>query len=262
MTISSLPRNRPVADTPSASTAVMDFIPAAEIIYPETDGEPLAEGTQQYIALTETVTKLADRYRERPDVAVIGNMLVYYEEGNNQASVAPDVFVVFGVENRPRSAYLIWTEGKGPDFVLEVASHSTWREDGGHKRDIHAQIGVAEYWRFDPTPDSSLMMPPLIGEQLQAGAYELIQVQEHGDREWRGYSALLGLEFRAGSGHLELYDPETQTLLLNYAQLREEHQRAETRAQEESVKRHAAEIRARALEEELGRLRSANPGIS
>ena len=275
MTIRIRPRNRPAADMPPAS-ATVDLALAAEIIYPETDGEPLAEGTDQYIALTETVTKLVDRYRKRPDVAVIGNMLVYYEEGNNTASVAPDVFVAFGVENRPRPSYLVWKEGKVPDFVLEVASNSTWRDDGGRKRDIYAQMGVAEYWRFDPTPDSSLMMPPLIGEQLEAGAYEGIPVQEHGDGEWRGFSALLGLEFRASGGHLELYDPETQTLLLNYGRLREEHQMAETRAQEEAAKRLAAEtrveeeaarrlaaeMRAKDLEEALRRLRGANPGIS
>ncbi len=261
MTIRILPRNRPVANMPPASAPV-DLASAAEIIYPETDGEPLAEGTEQYIALTETVTKLVDRYRERPDVAVIGNMLVYYEEGNNKASVAPDVFVVFGVGNHPRSSYLVWEEGKGPDFVLEVASHSTWREDAGPKRDIYAQIGVAEYWRFDPTPDSSLMRPPLIGEQLAAGAYGLIPVQEHTAGEWRGFSVLLGLEFRASGGQLELYDPETQTLLLNYGRLREERQRAETRAQEEAAKRLAAETRAQDLEETLRRLRSANPRIS
>ncbi len=244
MTISNLHRKRPVAGMSPASATVMDLDPAAAIIYPETDGEPLAEGTAQYVVLTETVTKLADRYRERLDVAVIGNMLVYYEEGNNKASVAPDVFVVFGVENHPRRSYLTWVEGKGPDFVLEVASISTWREDEGYKRDVYARMGVAEYWRFDPTPDSSLMMPPLIGERLEAGAYELLRIQAHCDREWRGYSALLGLEFRAGSGQLELYDPETQTQLLNYERLREEHQMAEARAQEEAARRRDAETRA------------------
>ena len=66
---------------------------------------------------------------------VSGDLLIYYEEGNPRVSVAPDVFVVFGVEDRMRMNYKVWEEGKGPDFVLEVASPRTWREDVGRKRD-------------------------------------------------------------------------------------------------------------------------------
>ena len=53
---------------------------------------------------------------------VSGDLLIYYEEGNPRVAVAPDVFVVFGVEDRMRMSYKVWEEGKGPDFVLEVAS--------------------------------------------------------------------------------------------------------------------------------------------
>ncbi len=75
-------------------------------------------------------------------MAVIGNMLVRYEEGNVRAAVAPDVFVIFGVES------------KASDFVLEVALESARREDVGRKREIYTRIGVTEHWRFDPTPNS------------------------------------------------------------------------------------------------------------
>jgi len=233
--------------------------PAAAIVYPETDGEPLAEGTAQYEALTGTVAKLKDRYRTRPDVTVIGNMLVYYEEGNIRASVAPDVFVVFGVEDRPRSSYLLWAEGKVPDFVLEVASESTWREDAGRKRDLYARIGVAEYWRFDPTPDSSIMQPPLIGEQLTAGTYEALPVQELGTHAWWGYSEVLGLEFQARRGRLELFDPETQTRLLDYEEQQAAMQAAQATAQAVTVQLQAVERRVRLLEEENRRLRGTDP---
>ncbi len=216
MTLGCPPRGRSMAAVSPDSAPVVTPTPATEIVYPDTDGKPLAEGTAQYNALTGTVVKLKGRYSDRPDVAVIGSMLVYYEEGNVHASVAPDVFVIFGVEDRPRPYYLLWTEGKAPDFVLEVTADSTWQEDAGHKRDIYARLGVTEYWRFDPTPDSHILQPPLIGERWVAGAYQPIQVQAHGDREWRGYSDLLGLEFRTDGGRLELFDPETRTMLLDY----------------------------------------------
>ncbi len=248
--------------------------PVPETIYPDTDGEPLAEGTAQYVALTETVNRLQGRYRTRPDVTVIGNMLLYYEKGNPQASVAPDVFVVFGVEDRPRPSYLLWEEGKAPDFVLEVTSDSTWREDARRKRDLYAELGVSEYWRFDPTPDNHLLQPPLIGERLQAGVYGAIPVQRHGMQEWRGYCAVLGLEFHAAGGRLELLDPETGTFLLNYqaqnaalqaaeerAQSAEERvQSAEERVQSAEERVQSAEERNRLLEAEIRRLRKAQSG--
>ena len=58
--------------------------------------------------------------------------------------MAPDVIVVFGVEDRERMTYRVWEEGKGPDFVLEVASRSTWREDVGAKRAVYARMGVKD----------------------------------------------------------------------------------------------------------------------
>ena len=40
---------------------------------------------------------------------------------------------------------------KAPDFVLEVVSRSTWREDVGRKRQVYERLGVPEYWQYDPT---------------------------------------------------------------------------------------------------------------
>ncbi len=263
-----LDRQPPGSAVALVSPAVPAVItPATAVVYPETDGEPLAEGTAQYFVLTETVNKLRGRYLARPDVAVIGNMLLYYEKGNPQASVAPDVFVVFGVEDRPRPSYLLWEEGKAPDFVLEVASDSTWREDAGRKRDLYVQLGVAEYWRFDPTPDSHILQPPLIGARWVAGDYAEIPVVRHGTREWQGYSDVLGLEFRATGGQLALFDPETQTLLLDYlgqraeAQTaREEAQTAQRQVQAAEERAQSAEERNRLLEAEIRRLRNAQSG--
>ena len=67
-------------------------------------------------------------FRNHPDVYVSGNLLIYYEEGT-RARVAPDVFVVFGAGKEERSSYLLWKEAKAPDFVLEIASPGTWRDD-------------------------------------------------------------------------------------------------------------------------------------
>ena len=66
-------------------------------------------------------------------------------------------------------SYRLWEEGKAPDFALEVASESTWREDLGRKRDLYAKLGIGEYWLFDP--QGEFFDPPLRGLVLQNGEY-------------------------------------------------------------------------------------------
>jgi len=124
----------------------------------------------QYVPLTETVSTLRVRFSNRPDVYVAGDMLVYYRPNEPSASVAPDVFAVFGTTgNHPRDSWIVWREGKAPDFVLEIASESTWRRDVEEKRRIYAAMWVSEYWKLDPT--GRCFTPALIGEMLVDGEY-------------------------------------------------------------------------------------------
>ncbi len=50
--------------------------------------------------------------RIAPEVYVGGNLPIYYEEGDPAKSVAPDVFVVFGIAKRQRRIYKLWEAGK------------------------------------------------------------------------------------------------------------------------------------------------------
>src|SRR5437588_10029480 len=94
--------------------------PASTIEYPSADGLPMAESDFQRKPLTYAVEALGIYFQQRADVYVSGNMFIYYEEGNPEAVVAPDVFVVFGTAKRERSSYFLWQEPKGPDFILEI----------------------------------------------------------------------------------------------------------------------------------------------
>ena len=132
---------------------------AATVDYPSSDGRPMAESDFQLHPLIYAVDRLRCHFRNDPDVYVSGNMLLYYEERNPRASVAPDVFVVFGAPDRERSSYFLWEERKAPDFVLEITSRSTWREDQGKNRELYHRLGVREYWQYDPTRD--YLEPPL-----------------------------------------------------------------------------------------------------
>ena len=186
-----------------------------DICYPSSDGEPLAETDFQFYPLTHTVHTLRQRYRDRNDVYVAGNMLMYYRMNDNGVRVAPDVFVVFGIPDYPRDSYIIWREsGKAPDFVLEVASPSTYVRDMTEKRAIYAAFGVAEYWRFDPTGE--MFDPPLEGDRLANGAYQPIPTATDASGILRGYSAILELEICVRPElELKLYDPATAAWLRN-----------------------------------------------
>ena len=215
------------------------ILPPVAVEYPSGDGKPLAENDAQLTAILYGVGALRVHYRERADVYVSGDLLVYYEEGNPRVSVAPDVFVVFGVEDRMRMHYKVWEEGKGPDFVLEVASKSTWREDLGPKRGIYAYLGVKEYWLYDPTGE--YFSPVLQGLRLAGSAYVRQLAVASADGALALHSETLGLELRAKDGAMRFRDPTTGEVLLSYSEL------AAAR-REEAAARHAAEARVAELE--------------
>ena len=167
-------------------------------------------------------------------------MSVYYEMNNPDRSLAPDVFVVFGVADHPRGSFFVWREGKAPDFVPEVASPGTYIRDAREKRDIYAAMGVTEYWRFDPT-NGDYFKPPLVGELLnRRGQYEPVLVADH-EGILRGRCQTLGLDICVRDGEIRLFDPVSQTWLRNLQE--------ETAARlEEAAARQAAEARVQALE--------------
>ena len=217
--------------------------------YPDSDGNPVAESDYQLNYLLYARERLRVHYRDRrkrDDVYVAGNLLIYYEEGNPRASVAPDVFVVKGVPNHDRRTYLLWREGKGPDFVLEITSRSTWREDQRHKRELYRRLGVAEYWQYDPTGD--YLEPVLQGLELRGGEYRRLPSWELADGELALASGVLGLELRLTERGLRFHDPATGQDLPNFAETDEARRAAESRLA-------AAEARVAELEALLRRER-------
>lgn len=228
------------------------------IEYPSTDGEPVAESDFQRDYLLYAVDALQQHFRERQDVYVTGNLLLYYEEGNVGARVAPDVFVVMGAPNHRRSSYLLWREPKGPDFVLEVTSKSTRQRDQGPKRELYRRLGVREYWQYDPTGD--YLAPPLQGFELRAGEYEPLPAQELAAGAVALGSAVLGLELRLYEGELRLYDPAAGRALGTREELEADlrERNADLEEREAELRETAAELReAEALQRRSERARAA-----
>ena len=234
------------ASAGATGTALVPVAPV-EIEYPSSDGEPLAESYFQLIPLVYAFDALRRRYADRGDVFVAADLLIYYRRGTRE-SVAPDVFVVLGAENRPRHSYLLWQEPKGPDFVLEITSASTRERDQGPKRETYRRLGVREYWQYDPTAD--YLEPPLQGLELIGERYERLPEEELADGTLRLESKVLGLELRQEAKGLRFYDPATQSYLLSSEEEQQLRRRAEQRWQRAEQRWQRAEQRWQRAEED------------
>ena len=190
-------------------------------VYPESDGEPVAETDIHYRAIVDAWSILRARYADRDDVYIGGNLFVYYVEGNRDIKFSPDVFVAFGPSREPpRRVWKTWEEGKFADFALEVAWKGTHGADEVRKRRLYERLGVTEYWQHDPTGD---YIDPLKGHRLNdRGIYERVPIAATPEGMPCGESNVLGLRLCLDEGRLRLFDPATGEFLLNHA----EHARA------------------------------------
>ena len=186
---------------------------------------------------------LKNRFRNEPSAYVAGNNLIYYEEGNSTARFSPDVYVVFGVSKRKRRVYKLWEEKRAPAFVLEVTSRGTRLEDRGNKKALCAELGVEDYFLFDPEGD--YLKPPLQGFRLVSGSYAPIAPDGNG----RLVSGTLGLILAVEQGRLRFIDPETGERLLRVEE-------QALRAEQQALRAEQAEARALAAEAEVAKLRA------
>ena len=105
----------------------LDYNPDEPVLKPD--------AMQQNPPLHEILGLLASRFtafQRRPDVFLEANTILCYDPDDLNVRVSPDVYLAFGVDAhaiRQRKLYLPWEVGKPPDWVLEVASVSTGRED-------------------------------------------------------------------------------------------------------------------------------------
>jgi Uma2 family endonuclease len=229
------------------------YDPHGIIVYPDSDGKPMAENDAQYRAIVNTRFALEQHYLDNQQIYVGADMLMYFEEGDVTKSVAPDVFVALGVPKHTRRTYLLWNEGKPPDVVFEIASPGTWRADLGWKRGLYQGLGVREYILFDPS--NAFFRPLLQGYRLHDDIYQPVGILDTARGERGIFSEVLQLELWAQSNDdsempfvLRLYSPATSTWLPTPEEAAEAY-RAEAQA------RAAAEARLRELEAELRRLR-------
>ena len=231
------------------------------VFYPSSDGQPMAETPIHGDSMMYVASALRWWFKKhgRDDVYIGMNNFLYYERGNPRAVVAPDVYVVVGAPaSPPRDTYMLWKEPKAPDFVLEVTSASTRRNDERRKRDVYAALGVREYFLYDPRAE--WLAPPLQGWRLHEGAYRAVPAATMlSNRGVAVMSEGLGLELRdeRAERRVRLRDPATGEVLLTHEESERAREEAERACEEEAAARRAAEARAAELEARLRAMEGA-----
>ena len=220
-----------------------------DIFYEEP--EYAEDAVLQETPLMRLIYLLRSLFEDRSDVFMSGMVFVSYDITDGNARLAPDFFIAFDVPNESIRKNLpnfwVWEIGKVPDFALEMASPSTADNDLGYKRDKYAELGIAEYWRFDPT-GGELYGQPLVGERLVDGEYQPYELQEEADGSVSGYSPLLDVDFYWDGDEFDVLDSVTGRTI-------DKRISAEERAESEREARLAAEAQNRELLAEIDRLR-------
>lgn len=181
-----------------------------EVEYPESDGMPMGETDLHRNWMVRLIDILQHRYAGE-QVYVSGDLMMYFFEGDPRRSVCPDCFGVKDCDPGQRRTFKAWEEPHAPHAVFEVTSLSTRRRDEVGKPSIYAEMGVPEYFMYDPTSD--YLSPPLQGFRLGEDGYVRIEPSEVG----RLKSEELGITLELAGAELVLRDASSgEELLTRY----------------------------------------------
>ncbi len=220
-------------------------VEAAPIVYPDSDGMPMADNTKQFRAIVTIQGNLEAWFRDRADVLVAGDLLWYPVEGRPDIRRAPDVLVVFGRPKGDRGSYRQWEEGGiAPQVVFEVLSPGNTLTEIAAKFEFYDEYGVEEYYLYDPESGD------MSGWRREGGRLRVIAAIDG----W--VSPRLGIRFEREGGEVRLYLPDGRPFLSFVevqAQLEQERQRAEAERQRAEAERQRAEAEQQRAEAEQQR---------
>jgi Uma2 family endonuclease len=212
------------------------------IIYPDSDGLPMANNTEHYKRITATKHGLDAVFADRDDVFVAADLFWYPVEGKPRTVLAPDVIVALGRPKGERKSYKQWEEANvAPQVVFEFLSDSNTPGEMARKAVFFERHGVQEYYIYDiERKDLSGLI------RFQEHDAELEPIPDMND--WT--SPRLGIRFAMDSGELELFKPDGTPFLTydEYEQLENLLAAAETRAETAETRAETAETRAETAE--------------
>lgn len=206
-----------------------------EIIYPESDGQPMADNTIQFRWIVTFKENLELLLAAVADVFVAGDLFWYPVEGSLRRQ-APDVMVVFGRPKGDRRSYKQWEENNiAPQVVFEILSPGNTATEMAKKLVFYQRYGVEEYYIYNPDTVE------LTGFLRDGDLLEPVE-------EINGLvSPLLGIRFQLTEGSLQIYRPDGERFL-TFAELEQRAREAEQRAELERQRAEQAEQRAEQAE--------------
>ena len=213
------------------------------VIYPDSDGKPMADNTKQFRWIVVIQQNLEWLFADNPNVFVAGDLLWYPTEGDNKKRTAPDVMVVLGRPKGDRGSYRQWEEENiAPQIVFEILSPGNRRAEMNRKLLFYDRFGVEEYYLYDPEKNK------LSGWLRREGFLDVIETMA----DW--VSPQLQIKFDISADELQIFRPDGQKFL-SYVEIsqkaEEESQRAENeRRKAENERQRAENERQRAKEAE------------
>jgi Uma2 family endonuclease len=160
-----------------------------EIIYPETDGEPMAQNTKQAEVMMTLKENLDALFADRDDVFVAIDHFWYPVQGHPEIRQTPDVMVVLECPKGHRGSYKQWEEDNiPPQVVFEVASPGNTQAEWDAKLAFYERYGIEEYYIYDPDTSVWRGYVRVDGRLVEVGLMA----------GW--VSPLLGIRFGVGSG--------------------------------------------------------------
>lgn len=173
----------------------------ANLQYPDSDGKPMADNTEQYRWIVLIKENLEILFADHHNVFIAGDLLWYPVRSKIVSPIAPDVMVVFGRPKGKRGSYRQWQEDNiPPQVVFEILSPSNTTDEMERKLEFYDTYGVEEYYLYNP-------------ENFQLDGWLR---NEHLTKLWQmdGWvSPRLGIRFETGQGELVIYRPDKQRFL-------------------------------------------------
>jgi Uma2 family endonuclease len=210
----------------------------SEIVYPESDGKPMADNTLQFQWIVTIKEGLARAFAARPDVFVAGDLLWYPVEGRPDICAAPDAMVAIGRPQGYRGCYKQWEElDIAPQVVFEVLSPNNRVGEMIRKLKFYEVHGVDEYYLYDP--DHILLDGwRRVGDALQ----DIAKLDG-----W--ISPALGIRFDLSGSELTIFGPDGRPFL-SYPDLASERDQLATERDQLATERDrlAAQLRALGVE--------------
>lgn len=206
-----------------------------EIVYPESDGQPMADNTLQFRWIVTIEGGIEALYRDDPNVFVAGDLLWYPVEGRPDIRMAPDILVVFGRPKGDRGSYQQWREDNiPPQVVFEILSPGNRAAEMIKKFRFYERHGADEYYIYDP--DTGELSGWLRVDN------ELTEIETMSG--W--VSPRLAVRFELDQGELALYRPDDRRFA-TYIELERQAEQAQQQAAQERERAEHLAARLRAL---------------